>query len=350
MLAKPTLNELLKEELERAQASYAPISHGVRHDLLGVLARIRAACRHETAENLAFLARQLFPDTAESEYLREHWRDRVTPLDASFAVGEAQVRGTEGVPIPAGTLWRSEGGENYLSVKALRIGASGTALLYVEAQRAGSRGNLAEGKKLSLSSSRIAGLETEALSRGIGGGVDTEDDTTYRQRIIAWERQGIKIGRSGDWAAWAVDSNAEVDKAWEFANHDASGALLIQVISGNQLEGVRQVSNIKAVKDYLAQVAPLALTEVQTPEIVAVDIMIKLALKEDTVDVRANIVQRLKEYWEMEARPGSQVTESQLRTVVEDGKKVTRAEVMLSSNPLSFSKFELPTHGEVTWT
>jgi uncharacterized phage protein gp47/JayE len=54
--------------------------------------------------DMDFLAKQVFPDTAEGAYLREHWSARVAPLYAVAAAGEVTVTGTAGRPIPAGVV------------------------------------------------------------------------------------------------------------------------------------------------------------------------------------------------------------------------------------------------------
>ena len=83
-----------------------------------------------------------------------------------------------------------------------------------------------------------------------------------KARVIAYERQSLRTGKSGDWSSWAVKSTAEVTQAWEFPNFDSSGAVLIIVVGGNQKSGLKTVANTQAVKDFLLKVAPLQMVVV----------------------------------------------------------------------------------------
>ena len=346
-----SLDELIQAEEQKTLAAYKPLANTPRHSLLSVLARVRAGGRYLTQENLATLSQEIFPDTASGEILREHWRDRVPPLEPSFAQGEALFTGMDGTTIPAGSLWKHQNGQLYALLSAGRI-SGGQYCGRLRAQETGSAGNLAAGEELALASSRPSGLDATATvgTTGIGGGADTEDDTTYRSRIIAYERQGMRTGRTGDYVAWALDSNPEISQAWEFVNFDSSGAILLQVVGGSQLSSLAPIQNFGAVLEYLSRVAPLQLVDVRSPAITPVPMSISLLASEDTVASRESIHSVLRQFWELSARPDSHYTEAQLRNVIEDGQAITRAELSLTSDPITFNKFELPTQGAITWT
>jgi uncharacterized phage protein gp47/JayE len=97
-------------------------------------------------------------------------------------------------------------------------------------------------------------------------GADSETDGEYLTRVLAALRNPARYGKEGDFAAWALDSSPEVSAAWEFKNFGVFGALLVQVISGNQTDGVRPVGNLEAVRSYLNENAPPVLFEVGTPD------------------------------------------------------------------------------------
>ncbi len=145
---------------------------------------------------LSVLMREIFPDTATGEALRSHWRSRVPPLEPTFAQGDVTFSGTDGTAIPAGSLWKHRSGNLYTLLEGGTI-LKGKYSGKVIAQELGSKGNLAAGEKLELASSRITGLDSTAAVGVIGGGVDTEDDNTYKARIIAYERQARGAGPMG---------------------------------------------------------------------------------------------------------------------------------------------------------
>ena len=125
------------------------------------LADIEAGGIHGLYGYLDFLAKQLFPDTAESEYLRRWARIwRVTPAEATAATGEVTFAGNNGVAIPQGTRLQASDGAEYRTDEAVSI-ASGTATVSVTAQASGEAGDLAAGTELQLVSS-LAGVEGAA--------------------------------------------------------------------------------------------------------------------------------------------------------------------------------------------
>lgn len=345
MLIKPSLEELIAEEEQKTAALYRPLEGGTRFDLAMVLARVRAGARHLTGRNLEFLARQIFPSSADTEYLREFWRDRVAPLEASYASGEIELSGLKGTVVPAGLLWKGQNGKFYRQNKQVALG---NGLAEVEALEPGSSSNLSSGE-LKLASSLISGLSPKALAVSIRGGSDAESDEAYRVRIEVFERQGVRIGRSGDWAAWARDASSEVSQAWEFANHDEAGSILIQVISGSQEKGISAVEGLEVIKSYIAGVAPTVLVEVRSPQIVAVNMQIQLLPAEDSSSNRQLVTENLKTFWALVAKPESTISTAQVRAAVEDGKLISSSVVKLSSEILSFSKFQIPTQGAITW-
>lgn len=346
-IIKPSLEQLIAEEEQRAEALLGPLEDGKRLAVSKVLARVRAGARHLTGQNLEFLAQQMFPSTADREYLREHWRDRVAPLAASFAAGYAELSGLDGTVVPAGLLWRGNNGQFYRLSERCEL-SGGTARARFEALEAGIAGNLASGE-LRLASSQIAGLHATATVLGIDGGADDESDEAYRSRIEAFERQGVRIGRSGDWAAWAKDASPEVSWAWEFANWDASGAILLVLIGGNHEAGLQAVGGLEQIQAQLARVAPFALVDLRSAEVVPVAMKIALLEHEDTASNRQLVEANLRKFWSLAARPEMSVTEAQLRAAVEDGKVISSASVELSQPTLNFSRFELPTQGVITW-
>ena len=99
--------ESLASLLDKAYANYMsllkPMERTPRYNLIKVLSSIQAGTRHQMLGDLAFLADQVFPDTATGEYLRGHWSDRVPALYANSAVGTVIQTG-------AGLLTRSAPG------------------------------------------------------------------------------------------------------------------------------------------------------------------------------------------------------------------------------------------------
>ena len=285
--------------LDRMYAGYTslfrPLDKTPRQNLLKVFAAVDAGIYHQLLGDLDFLSKQLFPDTAEGEYLREHWSSTAVPLYAVAASGEVTVTGTAGKPVPSGVVFGAASGEHYYLDKSYRLDANGRAIAAVKAENPGAQGNLAAGEKLSVISAIPAGVDSEAVVSGSGilGGADAETDEEYLVRVLAALRNPSRYGKKNDFALWAKDASAEVSAAWEFTHFGVFGAVLIQVIKGNQFDGVHPVDNLGEVRNYINNNPPPVLFEVRTPNIIAGNPSASLPPPEDTQANRELAVNRM---------------------------------------------------------
>jgi uncharacterized phage protein gp47/JayE len=344
--------------LDRVYANYAslfkPLDKTPRHSLLKVFASVDAGILHQNLGDLDFLALQLFPDTAEGEYLRQHWSSRVTPLYAIASRGMVLVTGIPNKPIPSGLVFAAASGERYYTEKAYKIGADCTVAVAVKSQNSGLNTNLAPGEELTIVSSIPAGIESKAvvIEDGIIGGADAESDAEYLSRVLLWLRNPVRYGKTGHFAAWARDSSPEVSMAWEYKNFGVFGALMIQVINGNQLNGVFPIDNIAQVTEYINEVAPPVIFTVRTPEILQLNPAVSLLPFEDKQENRAIVVNRMKAYLQLVAMPGVQVTAGALREAIIDGVTITEARVKLNGDTtgiITTTILQYPCLGDVSW-
>ncbi|MDR0583609.1 MAG: baseplate J/gp47 family protein [Treponema sp.] len=344
--------------LDRVYANYTslfrPLDKTPRQNLLKVFASVEAGIYHQLLGDLDFLSKQIFPDTAEGAYLREHWSIKIVPLYAIAALGEVKVTGQANKPVPSGVVFQAASGERYYQEKSYRLDASGRALITVKAENPGTQGNLAAGEKLSVVSAIPLGVDSEAVvsGNGISGGSDAESDEEYLVRVLAMLRNPSRYGRRGDFALWARDASAEVSAAWEFKNFGVFGTVLVQVINGNQINGVYPVDNLAEVRNYISEVAPPVLFEVRTPAIIPVNPSASLPPQEDSQENRELAVNRIKTYMQFVAYPGARITAGALRLAAIDGVTITDITVSLGGSTAGIMPttiLEYPYIGEVSW-
>ncbi|MCL2374134.1 MAG: baseplate J/gp47 family protein [Treponema sp.] len=333
---------------------FRPLDRAPRHSLLKVFASVDAGIYHQLLGDLDFLSRQIFPDSAEGEFLRQHWSAKVPPLHAAAASGEAEATGLSGRVIPAGLLLSSSSGERYFTDAASRVDLDGTAVISVKAQNPGAQANLSPGQNLTIASAIPPGVDSTAVvgGGGISGGADAETDEEYLVRVLAALRNPTRYGKPGDFAAWAVDSSAEVSAAWEFKNFGPLGALLIQVINGSQHSGVSAVGGLDIVRDYISAHAPPVLFTVRSPVIVPVIPSISLPPQEDFLANRELAENRMRAWLHLTAKPGAQITAGALRIAVIDGVEITDAAVRLDGSTAGIVRttvLEYPFLREVIW-
>ena len=343
---------------ERAYNNYKslfkPLDRTPRHNLLRVFASVDAGMEHQILGDIGFLSQQIFPDTATGEWLRFHWSDRVPPLHAIAAIGAIQLSGAPNAAVPAGLVFSSAAGFRYFTDSSSRIGEDGTAIVQAKAQDAGSASNIGPDQELSLSSAIPPGIASTAVTvgNGITGGADGETDEAYLIRVLNALRNAIRYGKPGDFAAWAVDSSPAVSRAWEFKNFSIFGALLIQVIGGNQIDGIVPVGNLEVVRNYINTVAPPVLFTVRTPALIPLNPAIALLPSEDSMANREIVTSRLKTYLQATAAPGMRYTAGNLRDAVIDGVQISGGTVSLggsASGELVATILELPVLGVLAW-
>jgi len=344
--------------LDRAYNNYAslfkPLDKTARYSLLRVFSAADAGLEHQVLGDIGFLSDQIFPDTATGEYLRAHWSDRVPPLYAIAAIGTIEISGAPNAAVPAGLVFSSAAGYRYFTDKAYRIGEEGTVSVRVKSQDAGSAANIGPGQELSLSSAIPPGISSKAITIGSGiiGGADGETDEAYLARVLNALRNSIRYGKPGDFAAWAVDSSPAVSKAWEFKNFSVFGALLVQVIGGNQIDGIVPVGNLEVVRDYISTVAPPVLFTVRTPDLVPLNPVISLLPTEDNLTNRDAVSNRLKTYLQATASPGMRYTAGNLRDAVIDSIQISGGTVSIGGSPageVETTILELPVLGVLEW-
>lgn len=348
---KESLASLLDKTYSNYMSLLRPMERTPRYNIIKVMAAAAAGAQHQLLGDLSFLVDQIFPDTAIGEFLRAHWSDRVPALYANLAVGTVVQTGVAGASVPSGLVYQSGNGKRYYTTKAYTIGEDGTVSVYVSAEEPGSASNIDADAELSVVSALTTGLDSSAKvgSGGIQGGVDGESDEEYLVRVLAYLRNQVRYGKPGDYAAWAVDSTSEVTKAFEIKNFGVFGAVLIQCINGNQIDGVHQVSNLAAVDAYIESKSVPALYTVKTPELVQIEPTIELLDEEDTSENRATVLGRLKAYLDARARPGSSFTQETLQSVIVDGSAISSATLTLPGGKVETTALQYPVLGAVTW-
>lgn len=348
---RPSFSEISERVLNDCLSRFQPLAGAPRYNLLTVLSEVSAGNYHLLYGDLHFLSKQIFPDTAEAEFLRAHWSDRVTPQYALQARGMVKFKGNSGVPIPSGLVVSHSNGQGYYLETAITVETNGEVLGPVVALNPGSGSNLLAQSPLKVSSYLPSGVDSACSVGpfGISGGVDAESDAAYLLRVLSYMRTGVRYGKPGDFVAWAMDSSTEVSRAWEIKNYSIFGALLIVVIGGNQASGVLEVGNLDLVRAYLHEKAPPVLFAVTTPASKPINPRIHLLPQQDSVANRELVRANLNSYLDTFARPQGSLSSSSLLSAFVDGSTITSAHVQLTVDPFVTTALEYPILGDIQW-
>ncbi len=254
---RPTLEQL--QERIAADFSGRLLGGGplLSRSVLRVCSLVWSGACHLMHGFLAWMFRQVFPDTAESEYLLR-WAAiwGVSRKPGSQASGTAVASGTAGVVIPEGTRYRDSRGLWYVVTAEVVVADEGTATLTLEAEMAGADANLEPGAEVHLVSP-IAGLEMAAVSLGLSGGSDAEDDESLRSRLLEKLRNPPHGGNADDYVQWTLEVPG-VTRAWCLPLWLGIGTVGVTFVCDDDPEGpIPSASKVAEIQAYLDKRRPV---------------------------------------------------------------------------------------------
>ena len=176
---------------------------------------------------------------------------------AEATVLSADLNGTDGVMIPAGTEFNGDSNNLIYTVDTTGTISGGVVSLSMTASQTGTVGNIAIGDTLSIVSS-IANAESTATVTSIDNtGADEETDDEYRIRILDQIRNVRGGGNSADYRAWSEEV-AGVFRAYPYSGKpfDSNEAtappdrtVYVQVDTSIDPDGIAPVSILDEVRD-----------------------------------------------------------------------------------------------------
>jgi uncharacterized phage protein gp47/JayE len=186
----------------------------IPNSVLRVLSDANAGLAFLVLLYIDWLALQLLPDTAETEWLDRHaaiWLPAGGRKPATFASGSVTATGIGGTILPQATQLTSSTGVLYETTAQITVGTSPTPV-EVRAVDPGIAGNLDPGSMLAFVNA-IAGVDGGVTVVTLDGGVDIESDDELRQRVLERIRQPPMGGAEYDYVAWALQVPG-VTRAW----------------------------------------------------------------------------------------------------------------------------------------
>ncbi|MBO4221943.1 baseplate J/gp47 family protein [Bradyrhizobium neotropicale] len=324
----PTLREVRSLVRDAVRASLPGADANVPNSVLRVLSDNQGALCHLTLQYVDWLALQLLPDTAETEWLDRHGQIWLVNADgstgrkmATLAHGRASFTATvDGTVIPAGTQLQSgvnmppEAGSpnsivDFETLADITTSNASPVVGEIRALDPGSFGNLPPDSTLSMPTP-IQGVNQTATVVSLTGGTDTETDEQLRARILRRIRQPPMGGAAYDYEAWAL-AVPGVTRAWAAPNEMGIGTVTVRFLMDDlraDNDGWPEAEDITAVADYLDKVRPVAVKDcyVVAPIKQFIDITI-LDLVPNTEEAMAEIEQSLRDMLFVKAAPGQAI-------------------------------------------
>lgn len=348
--ARPTLSDLI----DRIQADIETrLSTGklAPRSFLGIIATALAGAAHLLHGHIVWGIRQLFPDTAEAEYLAR-WASiwGVARTAAVFATGNITVQGTNGTVVPTGTRFKRADGVFYNTTGSGTI-TGGTASLPAKAVNAGLAGNSDAGNALSLVNS-ISGVNSDAVVAvgGITNGADAEGDDSLRARLLDRIQQPPHGGAAFDYVKWAKEVNG-VTRAWAYPLAMGPGTVTVTFVLDGETDIIPDAGKVAEVQAYIDDPSRRPVTaDVTVFAPVAVPLNFTIELTPDTAEVRLEVENSLRELLKRDAEPGGTILISRIREAVSVASGESDNVVSVPAANVTHDAGEIATFGAITWS
>lgn len=404
---RPTLAELV----DRIQADFVSrlslTGAVLRRSVVYVLSRVLAGAVHMLHGHLDFLARQLFADTSEEEFLlRQGNLFGVERLEATFTEGNVVIWGTNTTVIPIGTVllrsdsteyttdaevtiatltaWvnttaytvgqlRSNSGNIYLCTVAgtsagsggptttataitdgsvtWRYIAAGSAAVTaaVTATIAAEDGNADVGTALDFESP-IAGANSSCTvsTGGLEDGTDEEEIEDYRTRVLERMRNRPSAGTEADYIAWAKEISG-VTRVWVNPLQLGVGTVVVYFVRDDDAGSIiPSAGEVTEVQDYIDSVRPVT-ADVTVSAPTGVSLNYTIEITPDNSTTRAAVEAELVDMLRRDAEPGGTILLSQIQLAVGQAEGVTDYEVTVPAADVTHTTGQIAIHGTATW-
>ena len=284
----------------------------IPNSVLRIMSDAMSGLTHLTMLYLDWLAKQLMPDTAETEWLDRHgviWLDNADGSKgrkaATYANGTVEFQGNTGVIVPIGTLLSGMNSVQYQTVTEAAIGADGFGNSEAVALTAGTIGNLPDGVAVQPIEA-IVGLALATLDGDMNGGVNQETDDQLRERILQRIQNPPMGGSQADYERWAYQVPG-VTRAWA-ASEQGPGTITTRFLMDDLYPdnyGLPTEADIRTVSDHIDKMRPVTVMDcyVVAPILFFYDITIR-NLTTDDESVRARVEASIKDLEFRRSKPG----------------------------------------------
>lgn len=347
---RPTLAQLVDRIKKDLEGRLGADGSTLRRSMVKIFATVIAGAMHLLYGFLDWIAKQVFPDSAEEESLLR-WGSiyGIERKQASFARFELEFSGANGTIIPALTLLKRSDDIEFETQGSDTV-AAGVATVTAICKTAGEIGNTEEEVTLNLVSP-IAGLNPQAtVGEIVETAVDQEDVEEYRTRVLNHLQEPPQGGTENDYVQWAKEV-AGVTRAWCYPlNQGANTVGVAFVMDGKTPSIIPGVPDVELVQEHIDEKRPVTVeVTVFAPDENIVDFEIS-SLSPSTPEVRAAVTAELKDLFKRDGQPGGTILISRVREAISTAAGELDHELVSPTVNIVSPAGELPLVGEITWS
>lgn len=349
---RPTLPEL-RDRIEADLVSRLNTSGSIlSRSFVYVLSQVLAGAAHLLHGHLEWIAKQIFPDSSEEEFLiRQAAIFGVTRAAPTYTKGEVIFTATGGGVIPAGTVITDTSGNEYTVDETVDSAPTPPYIkALVTAVVPGSESRIVVSQTFRLEAP-IAGVTDEGTASGffVEQGQDEEDVESLRVRLLERIAEPAHGGTVADYVAWAK-SVAGVTRVWVTPLGLGPGTVVVRFArDGDSLTAVPDAGEIAEVQGVINNEKPVH-AAVTVAALVDQPIAFTIAVTPNTVDVKAAVTAELTDLIREKGAPGATILLSAIRTAIGRADGLTDYTMTAPAGNVVSASNELPRLGTITWT
>jgi uncharacterized phage protein gp47/JayE len=359
----PALRDVRGLVRDMLNATLPGADANVPNSVLRVLSDSQGALCHLTLQYIDWLALQLLPDTAETEWLDRHGNIWLKNADgttgrkqATLASGTVTMTGIAATTVPVGTqLFSSVGGgaASYETTELIFL-AEGSQPTPVAARALdpGTLGNLDPGFQLGVTNAALPGVDGAATVVTMDGGTDTETDDELRRRVLLRIQQPPQGGDATDYVQWAL-AVPGCTRAWCAPLEMGIGTVTVRVMFDDLRAaqgGFPTFEDLATITAYLDTVRPVAVKDffVVAPVPQRIDVQIA-QLNSDTPATRAAIEDSLQAMLLELAAPGQTIYAAWKSAAILNAPGVVSFDLQNGADDVMLSPGHMATLGDIIY-
>lgn len=278
---------------------------------------IRAASVASVAEGIyqdqGWIVRQIFPDTADTEYLELHCRTRnITRKAANTASGPVSLTGEPNARVPAG-LTITRDGASWSTTEAITLGNDGKGTVTARASVVGASGNTTAVMSGMLATTPN-GIDSTVIIGIMSGGTNQESDGELLARLLELIRRPPAGGNKYDYKRWALEV-VGVSSAYVYPLRRGLGTVDVVITSADGLPSADVIARTWA---HIEELRPVTAKNfiVLAPTIKTFNIDIKVSLNGLTLEDATTQIKATLEDFVDRLEPGTTFVRSQAGTQI----------------------------------
>lgn len=263
-----------------------------------------------------WVAKQIFPDTADDDYVVLHARSRGIYRKAAIASsGTVTLTGLAGLDVASGISAKYSDGTVYTTTSGGTIGADGTLVVSAAAAVAGTAGDRIEGDVLTITVPPVnVGASVTVVS--MTNGTDIETIASLLARLLQKIRKPAAGGNKYDYWQWAMDVPG-VAAAYVYPLRRGLGTVDVVVASAT---GAPSADVVAATQAHIDDQRPVTAKNALAlgPTIVYYDVVVQVALDSIALADAELAVEKALTGYDGTIAPGDKVVRSRIEAVVSD--------------------------------